>query len=503
MGPAEPEVSTSAGRVRGVIEHGNAVFRGIPFAKPPLGDLRFQAPASPDRWDGVRDAAKFGPQAPQAAFPGPPGAVPLPEDTTGEWLTVNVWTPDPGAQSLPVMVWIHGGAYLFGSGGPGYDGTPFASGGAVFVSCNYRLGMEGFALIDGVPANRGLLDAVAALRWVRDNIGSFGGDPGCVTVFGESAGAGVISALLAMDDAQGLFRRAIAQSVPGTFFAPGLAAAVTEAVAAVAGLPATTYEAHARTDPMRLVAAQMDVTAHMKEFLEWGAVRVTDTPFSPVVDGEVLTRTPWRALVSGAARDVELLTGHNRDEYRLFIAAKGRLGTVTDDEAGTVLDYFAPAPDGPAGYRKAYPNADAGGLFEVAFSDWLFRMPTLHLAQAHAMSGGTTYLYELTAQAPEGPFGACHALDIPLVFGDYSERGSLSLTGTQPPAEFVRLGDLMRREWLNFATCGQPGWAPYGTGHRTTRVYDLQPDVRSYPEEASMHLWERHMFDALRLPEAL
>ena len=146
------------------------------------------------------------------------------------------------------MVWIHGGAYLFGSGGPGYDGTPFASAGAVFVSCNYRLGMEGFAQIDGAPANRGLLDAVAALRWVRDNIERFGGDPANVTVFGESAGAGVIAALLAMDDAQGLFKRAIAQSVPGTFFAPGLAAAITEAVAAAAGLPAN-YEALARDRP--------------------------------------------------------------------------------------------------------------------------------------------------------------------------------------------------------------------------------------------------------------
>jgi para-nitrobenzyl esterase len=207
--------------------------------------------------------------------------------------------------------------------------------------------------------------------------------------------------------------------------------------------------------------------------------------------------------VSGAARDVELLTGHNRDEYRLFIVAQGRLGQITADEANVVLDYFAPAPDGPAGYRKAYPGADADGLFEVAFSDWLFRMPTLHLAQAHAMSGGTTYLYELAAQAPAGPFGACHALDVPLVFGDYGEGIAAMLTGAEPPAEFVMLGDLMRREWLSFATCGQPGWAPYGTGHRTTRVYDLQPDVRSYPEEASMHLWERHMFDALRLPEAL
>ncbi len=501
MSSAEPEVSTTACRVRGRVEHGNAVFRGIPFAQPPVGELRFQAPARPASWDGVRDAGEFGPQCPQAALPGAPGGPRLPPDTTGEWLTVNVWTPDTQARGLPVMVWVHGGAYLFGSGGPGYDGTRFASGGAVFVSCNYRLGMEGFALIDGAPANRGLLDVVAALRWVRDNIGGFGGDPASVTVFGESAGAGVIAALLAMDDATGLFRRAIAQSVPGTFFAPDLAAAVTEAVTAVAGLPAT-YQTLAATDPMRLVAAQMDVTAHMKEYLEWGPVRVTDTPFSPVVDGEVLTRAPWRALVSGAARGVELLTGHNRDEYRLFIAAQGRLGQITEEEADTVLRYFAPAPDGPAGYRKAYGGRDAGGLFEVVFSDWLFRMPTLHLAQAHAMSGGTTYLYELTAQAPGGPFGACHALDIPLVFGSYGEGISAMLTGTEPPAEFTALGDLMRSEWLGFASRGEPGWQLYGTEHRTTRVYDLQPDVRSYPEEASMHLWERHMFDALALPQA-
>jgi para-nitrobenzyl esterase len=502
MGSAEPEVSTSAGRVRGRIEHGNAVFRGIPFAKPPLGALRFQAPAAPLPWDGVRDASEFGPQCPQAVFPparATPGAPAPPEDTTGEWLTVNVWTPDPETHTLPVMVWIHGGAYLFGSGGPGYDGTPFASAGAVFVSCNYRLGMEGFAQIAGAPANRGLLDALAALRWVRDNIERFGGDPANVTVFGESAGAGVISALLAMNDAKGLFKRAIAQSVPGTFYSTALAGTITEAIAATAGLPAT-CEALSAADPMRLVAAQTDVTARMKEFLNWGAVRITDTPFSPVVDGEVLTRAPWRALVSGAARDVELLTGHNRDEYRLFIAAQGRLGQITDDEARTVLDYFAPAPDGAAGYRKAYPSADAGGLFEVAFSDWLFRMPTLHLAQAHAMSGGTTYLYELTAQAPAGPFGASHALDVPLVFGAYGEGISAILTGPQPPAEFIALGDLMRREWLEFATCGNPGWSRYGTERRTTRVYDLQPDVRSYPEEVSMHLWERHMFDALQLP---
>jgi len=497
MGPAEPEVSTTSGRVRGRVEGGNVVFRGIPFAKPPVAELRFQAPVPPSRWDGVRDAAEFGPIAPQAAPLNAPSAPPLPPDTTGEWLTVNVWSPDTEARTLPVMVWIHGGAYIFGSGS-GYDGSVFASAGAVFVSINYRLGLEGFGQIDGVPANRGLLDAVAALRWVSGNIGAFGGDPANVTVFGESAGAGVIAALLAMNAARGLFNRAIAQSVPGTFFSRELAGSVTEAVAAAAGVDPTCAGLGA-TDPWALARAQMAVAAQTKERRDWGPVSFTDTPFSPVVDGTVLPRAPWRALVSGAAREVELLTGHNKDEYRLFLAMQGRLGRVTEEQADAVLDQFAPAPDGPAGYRKAYPHADPNAMLEVAYSDWLFRMPTLHLAQAHAMSGGSTYLYELTAQSPNGPFGACHALDLPLLFGDYTQTIGALLVGPNPPADFVRLGDLMRREWLNFAICGAPGWLPYGTEHRTTRIYDLQPDVVSYPEDVSMRLWERHMFDTITL----
>ncbi len=500
MVPADPEVYTTAGRVRGCVENGMAVFRGIPFARPPLGALRFRAPQPPEPWEGVREAARFGPPAPQAPFPGTPPAPPGAGDSA-EWLTVNVWTPDPLATTLPVLVWIHGGAYLFGSAAePGYDGTPFAAAGVVFVSCNYRLGVEGFAQIPGAPANRGLLDVVAALRWVRENIERFGGDPGHVTVFGESAGAGVIAALLAMPDASGLFTRAIAQSVPGTFFTPDLAADVTRAVAAAAAVPAT-YEGLSEAEPARLVGASMNVTGRMREFAQWGPVRLTDTPFSPVVDGEVLPRAPWRALLSGAARDVELLTGHNRDEYRLFLAMSGRLGRISDEDAATVLENFAPAPDGPGGYRKVYPDADAGRLFELVFSDWLFRMPTLHLAQAHAASGGKTFLYELWAEAPADPglFGACHALDVPMVFGSAGLGISAVLTGDQPSPEFLALGDLMRSEWLQFAVRGDPGWPVYGTVHRTTRIYDLQPDVRAYPEEASMHLWERHQFAALGL----
>jgi para-nitrobenzyl esterase len=305
--------------------------------------------------------------------------------------------------------------------------------------------------------------------------------------------------MLAMDQARGLFRRAIAQSVPGTFFTPDLAADITGAIAAQAGLPAS-YEALSQADPMDLVAAQMAVTERMRQFPRWGGIRLTITPFSPVIDGVVLPRSPWRALLAGAASDVELLTGHNRDEYRLFLAMGGRLGNVSEAEAEEVLAAFAPAPDGPAGYRKVFPDTGPAAMYELIFSDWLFRMPTLHLAQSHAASGGSTYLYELRAQAPGGPYGACHGLDIPLVFGKAPAGGMGGmLTGDDPPAEFVALGDLMRREWLAFAMSGDPGWAPYGTEHRTTRVYDLQQDVLSYPEEASMHLWERHLFDALGL----
>jgi para-nitrobenzyl esterase len=498
MTEAGPEVRISSGRIRGSVDGGIAVFRGIPFARPPLGAHRFQAPQPPDPWDGVRDATSFGPQAPQAL----PLSIPRhAEPDTGEWLTVNVWTPDPGAAGLPVLLWIHGGAYMFGSAAdPVYDGRKFAAAGTVLVSCNYRLGFEGFAQVPGAPANRGLLDQVAALRWVQENIAAFGGDPGNVTVFGESAGAGAIAALLVMDIADGLFLRAIAQSVPGTFFGTDLAAEITRAIAAEAGVPVG-YEELAGTDPMRLVTASAEVSARLSEMLQLGPVAFTPTPYSPVVDGEVLPRAPWRALLSGAARGVELITGHNRDEYRLFTAMDGRLGQISDADAAAALKVFAPRPDGAAAYRKAYPEAAAEQLYELVNSDWLFRMPTLHLAQAHAASGGTTFLYELRIAAPagDGVYGACHALDLPLVFGTGTEGIGVYFTGGRPSAEFTALGDVMRREWVCFASGGDPGWPAYGTRQRSTRIYDSPPEVATYPEDASMHIWERHQFGTLGL----
>jgi para-nitrobenzyl esterase len=470
----------------------------------------------------VLDAASFGPVAPQAlplsadAGGQPPTAAP----DDGNWLTLNIWSPDlaaaKGGGGLPVMVWIHGGAYIFGSASdPGYDGSTLAGLGAVVVTCNYRLGVEGFAQVEGAPANRGLLDAVAALGWVAENVARFGGDPSNVTVFGESAGAGIVAALLAMPAARGLFRRAIAQSVPGTFFAPELATDITRAIAVqagvtVAGTGPLSRETLAGLPPARLVRAQMAVTAGIRRHRQWGPVALTVTPFSPVVDGEVLPRAPWRALLSGAARDVDLLVGHNRDEYKLFIQMAGQAGRITGEQAAEVLAAFAPDP---GAYRKAYPSFDPERLYERVFSDWLFRMPSLHLAQAHAASGGRTYLYELTYRAPASPaaFGACHGLDLPLIWGGGEgddgrteadsppADGVNMLTGDRPPREFTDLGALMRAEWLAFAGSGAPGWPVYGTERRLARIYDRPAAIDPYPEETSMRLWDRHQFDALGL----
>ncbi|MEU9184197.1 carboxylesterase family protein [Streptomyces sp. NPDC048484] len=503
-GSAEPIARTHAGAVRGRREGGLAVFRGIPFAEPPVGDARFQAPRPARAWDGTRDAFAFGPPPPQEA--GIQGRALLLDAPTGDdWLTVNVWTPAPDpAARRPVMVWIYGGAYKLGhSGSPGYDARRIArDGGVVVVTLNYRVGVEGFARIDGAPANRGLLDQVAALEWVRENITAFGGDAGQVTVFGESAGAGSVASLLAMPSAAGLFRRAIAQSVPGTYFSDELARDIAAAIAAEAGLRPTVADL-STVDPRQLPAAGEALGTKMHQYQErWGQAAPTQTPFSPVVDGEVLPTTPWQALAAGSARDVELIAGHNKDEFRLFVALGGQLGKITDEEAAAALRTFGPGPDGERAYRAAFPDASPGELYERVHTDWLFNMPSLHLAEAQVAGGGRAHVYELTWPAPGngGVLGACHGLDIPLLFGTFdADLGALLFAGSEPSPEARSLSSRFRAAWTAFATTGDPGWPSYDTEQRLVQVLDAEPQVTTYPEETSRRLWHAHTFRALPL----
>jgi para-nitrobenzyl esterase len=494
-----PRAQTTSGTVRGRTEGGLAVFRGIPFAQPPTGRARFAAPQPVIAWDGVREAFSFGSPPPQSGTYGP---APRPADD--DWLTVNVWTPAPDpAARRPVMVWIYGGAYKVGSAdAPGYDGGRLArEGDLVVVTFNYRTGVEGFAQIQGAPANRGLLDQVAALSWVQDNIPAFGGDPDQVTVFGQSAGAGSVASLLATPLAAGLFRRAIAQSVPGIYYSPPLAADIAAAIAAELGLRATTDELSG-ADPMRLVAAADAVNRRLGQYQDrWGQVAQTATPFAPVIDGEVLPVTPWQALAAGAARRVPLIAGHTRDEYRLFLAMGGQLGTISDEQAAQSLRALGPGPDGEQAYRAAFPGASAESLYELVQNDWLFRMPTLHLAQAQAAGGGAAYLYELAWAAPAngGILGACHGLDGPLVFGNLDEGFAARLIGPPPFPAAEEVSAQFRTAWTRFAATGDPGWPAYDPQRRLTRIFDLPPAVTAYPEETSRGLWQ-DLFPPLPLP---
>ncbi len=489
----EPEVPTAGGVVRGLQEGRLAVFRGIPYAQPPVGPRRFAAPAPAMPWDGVRTAVEFGPSVPQLGAIGPA------TDDSSDWLTLNVWSPDLGATGLPVMVWICGGAYFqCRSDNPHHDGATLAAAGAVVVSMNYRVGMEGFAHITGAPDNRGILDQAAALRWVQDNIMAFGGDADNVTVFGQSAGAGSVAALLTMPSAAGLFRRAIAQSVAGTFLTTRLAAEVSATIAAELGA-APSVDELARFPPGELVRASAAVSQRMPTLVgTWGPMATTPTPFSPVVDGATLALAPWQALANGAAHDVDLLVGHTRDEHRLI--ALQRDEGVTDEQLTATLELLAPSPNGPAAYRRAYPDADAATLWEIVNADWLMRMPSLHLADAHVAGGGRAWTYELGWGY--GPNGASHSLDVLLVLDtiDYAELRSYAAAEPNAVGEACEVSRRMRADWIAFATTGDPGWSSYDVTTRSTRFYTAEPTTRPYPEEASRRIWNDHRFDGLELP---
>jgi para-nitrobenzyl esterase len=424
--------------------------------------------------------------------------------TGDDWLTVNIWTPAPDpAAHLPVMVWIHGGAYKHGfSGSPGYDAQHIArDGDVVFVSLNYRLGIEGFAHIEGAPANRGLLDQVAALEWVRENIAAFGGDPDQITILGDSAGAGSIASLMVMPSAAGLFRRAIGQSLPGTFFSDALARDIANAIAAEAGLRPTVRDLSG-VDPRQLPTVGHALESKMRQYEDrWGNFAHTLSLFSPVVDGEVLPAAPWQALARGAGRDVELIIGHNRDEYRTFMLFGGLFGKITEEQAAEVLRLFGPGEDGERVYRAAFPDATAEELYESVQSDWLFRMPALHLAEAQSAGGGQAHLYELAWRSPGrgGIMRACHGLDGPLLFGTYDAHLGPVAIGPEHTAEARELTSQIRTAWTSFATTGDPGWPAYDSQQRLTRIFDTPPSVTAYPEETSRRLWQDHVFEALPL----
>ena len=503
-------VETSAGLVRGGESEGVRSFKGLRFARAPRGALRFHPPLPPEPWAGIRDAVDFGPAAPQYALPWfgwISAAGTQPDD---DCLSLNIWTPGTDGARRPVMVWIHGGGFMGGSGSTGtYHGHDLARRrDVVVVTVNYRLGPLGYAHLGSVlgegfedATNLGVRDQIAALEWIRDNIERFGGDPGNVTLFGQSAGSMSIAALLGSPRARALFHKAICMSGGADqVLEREEAARVANAFLRALGGPPQNPEAMGRIPMSEILRAQGRV---MNEASDLRRMMV----FVPMVDGDVITQQPLDAIRDGATRDMPLLIGSTLDEWRLFrLIDPGPRGM---DEAGLVRRFdeahaaFPGAPESPhalVDWRNAVaPRLDASDPTQVwsAFqSARMFHYPSAALADAQVEGGGAAhhYLFTWRPRTLRRTIGACHGLDIPFVFGSVSHPLVMSLAGFNPAV--IGLSRRMQRAWASFASTGIPGhrrippWSDYTREQRHTMVFGWRTQLAHKPLEAERQLLE-------------
>ena len=489
-------VKTRYGEVRGSVADGVNTFKGIPYAAPPFGVNRLRPPQPVAPWSGVRDAITYGPKSPQAPYP-PPIDLFIPELTISgkDCLNLNIWSAALGSARQPVMVWIPGGMFEFHATGasPWYDGSRFARDGIVCVTINYRVGAEGFLYLGDGDANLGLLDQIAALTWVRENIAAFGGDPGNVTIFGESAGAMSVGTLLSIPRTEGLFRRAIAQSgAAHQVISAATAQRIGRHLAEKLGVAAT-REAIAAVPVDRVLKAQVKLDADLMacpDPARWGSeVAVSLMAWQPVIDGNVIPARPIDGIVAGAGSGIDVMVGTNTDENRMFLAPGGAIDHVAAEAlAGAVAAYGLPIEATLAAYRAAHRDASAGDLLAAIQTDWYWRIPAIRLADAHAKRTASTYMYEFAWRSPQfdGLLGACHALEIPFVF-DTLGKGTELLWGPDPPQH---LADTMHAAWVGFATNGDCGWAKYDLSRRATMRFDTRSEVVDDPRSAERALWE-------------
>jgi para-nitrobenzyl esterase len=428
----QPVVETTTGPVQGRTEGGVERFLGVPYAAAPFGALRFQAPQPHSPWTEPFRADRFGATAPQkeGAAPGGLPDVIEPIIAGDEILNLNVWAPVDRSGPLPVLLWIHGGGFFAGcSANPWYDGTAFARDGLVMVSCNYRFGAEGFLELEGAATNRGMRDWIAALEWIRDNIAAFGGDPGSVTVMGQSAGGMAVSALLASPAAEGLFQRAVIASGVSdmSVLTAEQAAEAAREVAAEAGIPAT-LEAALTVSPDEFVAASERVAARPAP--EGEGLRV---PWAPVIDGDLLDGSLLDAVALGRGADVPVLVGSTANEFAW------------------------------SAYRDRPDDEEARALGQRLFADEVFRLPIHRFSEARAAAGSApTYRYEFQWNSTADPvIRAGHSLDIPFFFHTLDAPYVVEYTGPTPP---VSLADDDHGAFAAFARGDDPGWPAYEHG---------------------------------------
>ncbi|MBU6443628.1 MAG: carboxylesterase/lipase family protein [Alphaproteobacteria bacterium] len=493
-------VDTPAGRLIGE-RHGDILsFKGIPFARPPVGPLRWRMAEPLEPWAGVRDATRFGPVCPQA----PTQLEMLIGSTLGEQaedcLYLNIWTPGCDGARRPVMVWIHGGAFMIGAGSQGiYSGEALAARGVVVVTVNYRLGAFGFVDLreasgGALPASgtEGLSDQLLALHWVKRNITRFGGDPANVTAFGESAGGMSVCALLAAPAARGLFHKAIAQSGGAHIgHTPERAARVGGAVLSALKL-GKDEAAKAHELPYgAVVGAQIAVQADAREGKD--GQKLGALPFQPTLDGRILDGPPIAAIRSGSAAGVPLLTGTTAEEWKLFSAPNPATRLMSAKNLAQRIERLAgeAAPEMAAVYEE-------GSVFErfnALMTDKVFTQPCIRLLEAQdARAPVYTYRFDWRSKLLGGIMGSCHGLDVGFVFGSYRERLAGAFFGTGPEAD--ALSETMMEAWVAFAHTGNPAtektgpWPRYDMATRSTLIFgDGAPHLVNAPNEARRKAW--------------
>jgi para-nitrobenzyl esterase len=508
-----PIVETIGGKLRGAAIDGVAAFRGVPYGASTAGANRFMPPRPPQPWAGVRDALDYAGQAPQARlgppprpemvdFSGPPDGSPETEDC----LTLNVWTPvADSAARRPVMVWLHGGAFSFGSANSlRLQGMRLCRRcDVVLVTLNQRLNIFGHLDLSelggteyAASGNAGTLDMIAALQWVRDNIARFGGDPGCVTIFGESGGGGKVSTLLAMPSARGLFHRAIVQSGAAVRLRTrDRAAKLTEAVLQDLGLTrASLAELHAV--PMRRLLAAIEPAQRAIGPSPWPLL--DRYPFGPVVDGTLLPRQPFDPDATPVSADIPLIIGDCTHEAALFLAHDDKVWHRTLTEAELQARVAAVAGAKAAGvvatYRRLMPDASPAERLIATLTDCNFRVRSLLMAERRAGQGGAgVWMYSFAWRTPlfDGRLGAPHAIDVPFTFD------TLEFTNaTDRSAAAQALAATMSGAWAAFAHTGVPGhaslpdWPAYSVPQRATMVLDAVCEVVRDPGAETRALWE-------------
>ncbi|MFX1568838.1 MAG: carboxylesterase/lipase family protein [Promethearchaeota archaeon] len=490
-------IETKSGKIRGYIDEGVEIYKGIPYAEAPVGDLRFREPHPKEPWDNVKDCIKFGAIAPQNQPDDP--KIDLPEEE--DCLYLNIWTPGADDKKRPVMVWIHGGGFLIGSGSrPRSDGTRLASyGDVVVVSFNYRIGVLGFLNFPGIPANLGIRDQVAALKWIKENIEDFGGNPNNITIFGESAGGQSVTILLAIPSAENLFHKAIVQSGNANprDFKPKRSREGANELLRKLNINGENLDELRKISLEKLIRLQRKIAGNI--------LSVKDSPFWPFIDGEFLPKQPIEIFREGNNNQIPIIIGYNENELGFlsellknagglkrnlilkYVHSNIRKSGINKKDLDKLISTYSEK------FKKDFPN-NPFLFWDAILSDSMFKIPIIRQLEAQIHNQSRIYCYEFSYKSPKFKF-ALHTFEIPFVF-DTLDKNDVAEGAIEVNEDSKKLTKIIMDTWISFARKGNPdneripSWHSYDLETRAIMKLSINPKVMETKENTLFKIWE-------------